>query len=115
AGAGNQPEVLRGDVLDAGIDAAAWRRDALDLADHRRALEVLQADFQLRLATGRRNLLVAADVAFVLQDVEHPGAQLGSRRADGGFATHLRVADAGQHIAERIVHRHTSVLLTSST
>src|SRR5690606_78473 len=46
------PEALadRRDVLDAGIDAAPRLRDALDLADHRRAFEVLQADFQLSMA-----------------------------------------------------------------
>jgi hypothetical protein len=45
---------------------------------------------------------------------EHAPAQRRSRRAHGGLVAHLRVADAGQHIAERIVHAHGRPL-TSST
>jgi hypothetical protein len=58
--------------------------------------------------------LVTPDEAFRLQHVEHAAAQLGGRCADARLAAHLRVADAGQHIAEGIVDAHIA-LLTSST
>src|SRR5690606_8684124 len=89
------------DVLDRSIDTTAGFRHASKLADHRGAVKVFQADFQLGMAGFSLNLLITADVAFCFKHVQHPGAQLGGGRTDGRFAAHLCVADAGQHIAER--------------
>src|SRR5690606_38874386 len=46
-----------------------------------------------------------------LQDVEHAAAHGGGRRRDGVAAAHLRVADAGQHIADRISKAHRCLSL----
>src|SRR6056297_2987643 len=101
------------DVLDAHVDAAAGGRDPGHLANDGRALVILEADLDAGMPVGPRHHLVAADVAFGLQHLEHALAQLGGRGDDGGLAAHLPVADPGEHIADRIVH--ISALLTSST
>ena len=55
---------------------------------------------------------VTADVAFVLQARRERG-RAGSEAGVGNFraATHLRIADAGQHIAQRIVNCHCALSL----
>src|SRR5919202_3599393 len=91
-----------------GIDPTARLRDALDLADHGLALVIFKLDVELGLAVAVLDHAVAADIALGLQHVEDALAQLRGRRRHPGLAPHLRVADAGQHIAERIAHRHRS-------
>src|SRR5581483_9659429 len=58
---------------------------------------------------------VGADVALGLEHFEHALAQLRVRARHLALVAHLRVADARQQIAERIVHGHRATLLTSST
>src|SRR6056297_755710 len=100
--------------LDAGIDPTAGLRHPLDLADHRGAVVVLQRDLEVLVAVGVLDGLVASDETFGLQDLEDALAHLRGGGADGRLAAHAGVADAGQHVAERIVHEH-GPLLTSST
>src|ERR1700719_3160423 len=102
-------------VLHRGVDAAAGLGDALDLADHRLAVEIFQLDVELgaAFAFGYR---VTADIALGLEHFEHALAQFRARAADLSLVAHLRIADAGQQIAERIVHCHgCDPPLTSST
>ena len=54
---------------------------------------------------------IAADVALVLEHVEHAHAQPRRRRGDLRFLAHLRIVNACDHIAERIVQGHRSMLL----
>src|SRR5262245_25856746 len=74
-----EPVVVARKVRDLRIDPPARRRDAVDLADHRRALMVLELDgdraTHVRLVDG-----VVTDIAFPLQHLEHVGAQLRRRR-----------------------------------
>jgi hypothetical protein len=51
----------------------------------------------------------ALDVALVLQDLGDRHLQLGRRHHDAGLLDHLRVADAGQHIGDRITHAHSDI------
>src|SRR5262245_1763275 len=87
------------------IDAPAGGRHAADLADGRLAVGVFQFDLELGETVLMVDAGVAADVAFVHQHVEYPRAQIGSGRGHLGPPPLLRVADAGEHVAERIVHR----------
>src|SRR5690606_12346957 len=93
------------------INPATRLRHAADLTDHRCAFVVLQLDFDLGLAVIVVDLGITADVAFGLQDVEHAHAQLGSWRRDGRLAAGCAIADAGEHIAQRISHGHSTVSL----
>src|SRR6185312_9733979 len=88
------------------INAATGFRNAGDLTDYRLALEILQLDFDFRFAVVVVHLAVVADIAFRLQHVEDAGAEPGSRRRDLVLLKADGVADAGKHIAERIVHGH---------
>ena len=74
------------------------------LADDRSAFEIFQFDFDLGLAVVEINLGVITDVAFGLHHVENAGAQLRCRRGDLGLLAADGVADAGEHIAQRICH-----------
>src|SRR5579864_614861 len=88
------------------INAAARFRHARNLADHRLAIDVFQFDLELGHAGAHLLARVTADIAFAFQHLEHIGAVLGGGRRDNGLARALAVADARQHIAERIAHRH---------
>src|SRR5215207_4321491 len=100
--------------VDGGVDAPARLRHPLDGADHRLAVVVLELDRELGAAVAELGGGIVADVAFRLQDLEHVGAQARARRLHRALAAELGIADAGQHIAERICHRHGR-LPTSST
>ena len=63
--------------------------------------------------TGPR--VVAADIPLLSQHIEHPSTDVGRRCHHLGPATHLRIADAGQHVAQRIVDCHVLYPPTSST
>src|SRR5437773_4171837 len=96
------------DVVAALIDAQPRAADALDVLDYRAAGVVLQRHFELRL----RRLAdhgEALDIAFVLQDLGNRRLQLRRRHHDAGLLDHLRVANAGQHIGDRITHAHTVI------
>jgi hypothetical protein len=89
--------------------------DTLDLADHRRAVEILELDLELGAAVAVFQRRVVADIAFALEHVEHALAQLRARRRHLRFGAALGIADARDHVADRIVQIHRRKLLTSST
>src|SRR5215813_8713563 len=101
-----QPVVDARQIRDLRVDAAARLRDAIDLADDGRAVVVLQLDLELgrRLAAVGRGK--AADVALALQHLQHVRPQLRRRAGHVLHARPLSVADACQHIAEWVGHRH---------
>src|SRR5438270_5550208 len=80
------------------------------MLDRGLALEIFELDAQALLA-GKLFLGVAADIAFALEHIEHPSAQLRSRSQDRVLPSLLAVADAGEQITQRIGHRHSSVPL----
>src|SRR5690606_36424784 len=102
------------EVGDRRIDATARLRHAVDRLDDRLTLVILQLDAEVALVAVL-NHFVAADIAFLLEDLEHVHTQLRGRASDGGLARLLTIADAGQHIAKGIGESHAPVLLTSST
>src|SRR6185369_10723815 len=89
-------------------------RHALDLAYHRRAVEILQLDLEFAAPVLVLDRGVAADISLALEHLEHARAHFRARGRDLRLVTHLRIADAGKQIAERIVQCHAT-LLTSST
>src|SRR5450432_2546803 len=95
------------DVVPALVDPQARTADALDLLDHGMAGVVLQRDLELGLGTLALDP-EAVDVALVLQDLGNRHLQLRRRHRDARLFHHLRVADAGQHIGDRITHAHGS-------
>src|SRR5689334_15448855 len=97
------------------IDPPARLRHAGNLADHRRAVEILELDLDLAAPVAVRDGGVAADVAFGLEHFEHALAQLRGGRRHLRLRPLLRIADAGDQVADRISHRHGAPLLTSST
>src|SRR5262249_32116029 len=100
--------------LHRGIAPAARLRHAGDLADPRRAVEILQLDVELGAAVLVLDGGIAADIALALEHIEDARAQRRARRGHLGLVARRRVADAGDHVADRIVESHRS-LLTSST
>src|SRR5690606_35963745 len=90
--------------LDPGIDPAAGRGHSTDLADRRIAIEVLERNLDLVEATLILHILIATDVAFGLKDIEDPATDLRGRGTNGRLAAHRSISDAGEHVAERIVH-----------
>src|SRR5262245_18026810 len=93
-----------GEIAHCLVDAPTGLGHPLDLADRRLAVGVLELDLELGEAVLVVDTRVAADIALIHQHVEHPSAQVGSRRGHLGSPTLLRIANAGEHIAERIVH-----------
>src|SRR5262245_11100277 len=100
--------------LHRGIHPAARLRHPRDLADHGRAVEILQLDVELGAAVLVLDGGIAADVALALEHFEDTRAQRRARRRHLRLVAPGRVADASDHIADRIVESHRS-LLTSST
>src|SRR6185436_2895947 len=94
------------------VDAQAGFGNALEPLDHRAAGVVLEADAQNFFCTvlAHREVL---DVALVLQHLGDGNFQLGTGHADLHLPDHLGIADAGQHVCDRIAHAHRG-LLTSS-
>src|SRR5688572_3097277 len=84
-----EPVVVARKVRDLRIDPAAGRRHAMDLADHRRALVILELDGDGAARVGLVDGVVT-DVAFPLQHLEHVGAQPRSRRRAARHARLLR-------------------------
>src|SRR5262249_19934389 len=102
-------------ILHRSIDAAPRLRHALNDADDRRAVEILELDLELGAAVAAFQRRIIADVAFALEHVEHALAQLRARSRHFRLGPALCVADAGNHIADWIVEVHRRQLLTSST
>src|SRR3546814_9177445 len=80
------------------------------MLDRRLAFEILELDAN---ALHRAQLLfgIAADIALALQHVENALTQLGRRAEDAVFARLLPIADAGEHITQRIGDRHLRISL----
>src|SRR5438105_10051841 len=92
------------------VDAQARLRHALEALDHRPPGVVLERDGELLVAAAlaQREVL---DIALVLQHLGDRGLQLRRRHHRFRVPDHLGVADADQHVRDRIAHAH-SVLLT---
>src|ERR1700730_15762851 len=88
------------------IDAPARLRHARDLADHRRAVEILELDFEFGAAVLVLGLRKAANEAFRLQHFQHARTKVRAGCRHARLVAHRGVADARNHIADRIVHRH---------
>src|SRR3546814_8817104 len=89
-------------------------RHTVERADDRLAFVVLELDADVALV-GFLLQLVATNVAFLLQHLEHVHTQLRGRAVDRRLVRLLAVADTGQHIAKGIGKSHARILLTSST
>src|SRR6266496_3209057 len=94
-------------VVLALVDAQPRLRHALDPFDHRPACVILERNLEHGLHFLARDL-EAVDVAFVLQYLRDGQLDLGRRHRDDGLLDHLRVADARQHVGDRISHAHAS-------
>ena len=105
-----RPLATRGMLLTETYTRRPGLRDALDLPDDGFAIEILQFDLEIRTAILELGDGIATDVAFILQNVENAGAQFRTRRRNAVLAAHLRVTNTGEHIAQRIGHRHVSTL-----
>src|SRR5258705_2905446 len=103
-------------VVHAEIDAAARAADALDAGDHFLAVRSVlqeQADRLARRATFRLGLLdqaVALDVALVLEDSRNLGLQLARRHVHPRVLGGHGVADAREHVGNRVGHLCVSLL-----
>src|SRR5512139_2499729 len=75
------------------------------MLDRGLAFEIFELDAQTLLA-GELLFGITADIAFALKHIEHMGTKLRRRRQDRVLARLLAVADAGEHITQRIGHRH---------
>jgi hypothetical protein len=84
----------------ASIEGAAFGRVIL----FGTTLGALAASLELGQAAIRLNPRVTADVAFFGQNVENTAAHVRCGRGNLGTATHLRIANARQHIGYRICH-----------
>src|SRR5262245_5514769 len=93
------------DRVTALVDTQARAADALDALDHRPAGVVLQRDLELVLA-GIALDGEAVDVALVLQHLRDRHLQLGRRHRHHGLLDALRIADARQHVGDRVTHAH---------
>src|SRR5689334_2844882 len=93
------------DLVLALVDAQARTGNALDALDNRTANVIFQTDVQFRLATfgGHGEIF---DVTLVLQDVGDRNFHFRRRHRHVGLLHALCVADAGQHIGDRIAHTH---------
>src|SRR5262245_15882482 len=92
--------------LDRGIDAAPRLRHPGNLANDRRAVEILELDVELGAAVLVLDRRVAADIAVALEHVEHARAQRRPRRRHLGLVARGGVADTGDQVADGIIERH---------
>src|SRR6185369_17088900 len=100
------------DVVAVLVDAQARARHALDPLDDRPTGVILQADVQFlhRAVCTHGEIL---DVALVLEHIGNRGLQFRGWHLHFDLPDHLRIADARQHVCNRISHPHAG-LLTSS-
>ncbi|AAN82507.1 Hypothetical protein c4069 [Escherichia coli CFT073] len=90
------------------IDAQTWAADTLNAFYNSFALEILQSKFQFRLGVAFNFKIF--NKTFFLQHVGDCHFQLGGRHGDRSFVRGLTVTDTGQHIRDRILHAHLSLL-----
>ena len=101
-------------VADRNIDAASRLGHPRHFADHRLHRRNTSARSQARCGRPVIDRRVAADEALVLEHVEDADAQSRARRRNLRLLAHLRIGDARNQVADRIVQLHAT-LLTSST
>src|SRR5436190_12488821 len=97
------------DVVASHVDAQARLRDALDALDHRTAGVVLERNGELFLRAGLAAFVADGEVLDVALVLQHPGDrafQLRRGHRDFGVADDLRIANARQHVGDRVVHAH---------
>src|ERR1700744_3510087 len=95
----------RRDRVTAAIDAQAGTAHALDALDDGTTCVVLQRDLELALdAFGLDRERV--DIALILQNLGDCHLELRRRHADDRLLNALGVANAGQHVGDRITHAH---------
>src|SRR5215831_1456606 len=111
----SQSVVHARETLDRGVDPPSRLRHPRNLADHRLAVGIFQLDLEFFAPVRVLDRGVATDEAFGFEHIQHAHAQPGRRRRYLRLVAHLRIVNAGDHIAERIVHSHRPALLTSST
>src|SRR5450755_2961324 len=95
------------DIVLALVNAQTRLRYALDFFDHRPAGVVLQRDLQLRLGFVAHDG-ETFDVALVLEHFGDRQLDFGCGHLRRGLFRELRIADARQHIGDRISHTHVS-------
>src|SRR5690606_2086116 len=96
----------RGDLGRACVDAQTRLRDALDAGDRALAVRpVLQVDRE-RLTDARVLDLPRGDVALALEDLGDVGLELAARERNRVVVRPVRVTQTGQHVCDRICHRH---------
>src|SRR6185436_17659521 len=85
------------------VDAQPGLGNALQALDDRPAGVILQADAQhlLRAVLAHREVF---DVTLVLQNLGDGNLEFGTRHAGLHVPDHLGIADAGQHVGNRIAH-----------
>src|SRR6266446_6622272 len=98
------------DIVLSLVDAQSRLGYALDLFDDRSTCVILQRDLELWLAFLAHDR-EALDIALVLQHLGDSHLDLGCRHLHGGLLRELRIADARQHVGDRISHAHISASL----
>src|SRR3954465_261036 len=100
-------------VVAALVYAQARLGNALQPLDHRLAGVVLQCDGELVLhaVLAQREVL---DVALILQHLGDRCLELGAGHQDLHMPHHLGVADADQHVGDRVSHAHRFSLASTS-
>ncbi len=108
------PPRTRGNAFGLRVHAQARSRDALDPGDRAAAVaRVLHLDRQALPGSARVGRdLEARDVALALQDDGDGFLQLRRRHGDVVVERDVRVPDAGQHVGDRVGHRHCEYLPT---
>src|SRR5579862_8165778 len=118
---GAQPAAHPGNVITLGIDAQAWLAHPLELRDDRTLVYIAEHDPNRSLwAIGILRPAIhieISDVAFLFENGRDGDLHLGGRYLRSQTTRHDRVANARQHICDRISHIHRSALplTTSST
>src|SRR4051794_32265668 len=104
-----------GHLLCPPVFAQTGTRRALDAADHALAIgRVLQADTQqVAGLVATRHHVEARDVALLLEDSRYGFLQLRGRHRNLVVERDVRVPQAGQHVGNRVGHRHAAALLTT--
>src|SRR5688572_6079242 len=102
-----------GHFAGAPVDAQPRPAHALDFLYHRFSSVILQADFEQRLALvlAHREIL---DIAFVFQHLRDRGFHPACGHRHRLLFRALRIADAREHVGDRIAHRHLPIPPTSS-
>src|SRR5205085_9269931 len=88
------------------IDPPAGLRYPRDLADHRFAVDIFQLDLQLGDPGPDGFVTEAPYIPLAFQYFEHIRPEFRGRCRDHGLTCPLSIANPGQHISQRVAHRH---------